>query len=96
MCDIWGEILAKFLPHFGIKESAIADMNVLLHDPLALSCLIRPEFLEFETKKVGLETRDDGYLYTVEVEEDGTDVEVAVSADYDGFENFLVERILTH
>jgi inosine-uridine nucleoside N-ribohydrolase len=94
MCDIFHGFIAPFYEELGVDEAIVADMSVLLHDPLAFSAIINPEFLSFEKARINLATGDDGKLYTVPHVEGEIPLEAAVDADYDGFERFLMERIL--
>lgn len=94
MCDIFHGFIAPFYEELGVDDAIVADMSVLLHDPLAFSAIINPGFLTFEKARINLVTGDDGKLYTVPHGEGEIPIEVAVDADYDGFERFLMERIL--
>jgi purine nucleosidase len=94
MCDIFHKLIAPGLVTWGVPADYIADMHVLLHDPLTLSALINPKFLLFKPVKVNLLHAQDSKVYTVCDFAGEHQIEVAVNADYDGFEAFLVECIL--
>ncbi|NPV09068.1 MAG: nucleoside hydrolase [Anaerolineae bacterium] len=68
--------------------------RTMMHDPLALSYLIRPEFLELVPAEVQIETRSElasGATWVRRTDESRT--RVAVGVDARGFEAFLLERL---
>ncbi len=94
MSDIFHELISPGLVTWGVSADYIQDMHVLLHDPLALSVVLNPAFLEFKSMKISLLRDKNGKLYTPFDFEGEHKIEVAVNADCAGFEAFLVERIL--
>ena len=63
--------------------------NTLMHDPLTVSSVITPEYVQFATKKVHMD--DKGIMRE---RDDGIDTVVSVGADYEGFREFFNARIL--
>jgi len=85
-----------------LKESSVADVIMpgiekflderypatKMHDPLTLSSVISPFFLEFEQKKVAM--NEDGVM---SLSDSGKSTILSCEAQYEGFMKFLESRL---
>jgi inosine-uridine nucleoside N-ribohydrolase len=82
---------------FSAKESLLKNCqnffgrlhpSTIMHDPLTLSYVIRPEFLTFEEKRLDIDKYG-----KVHLSEEGRPIKVSTNAEYKKFMNFFSQRL---